>query len=686
MESNFVNHQGGARDPSYINDWSDRETIQYCDEWYTETREKGINPATKRKITRSGKVWDRIDKHCQKNIKLINSVIFDYSFKHNEINLPDKTQLCERISHIVNDCWDNPKLTQRASYNSEDGTRDLFNESDLARIKSIKCMGGGQDTKVKDPQLQGLGHSEHKRPLNDVATDFNTLNFFSTITSRMRFIKLIIFSFRCFLRKLYEIKPEKYNSNNLNIMFKGGTTIRFAIKEFLRGFSSELEDYVLAEIQKTIKLSDFDFEIISQQDVLSPDETVKFNILTYLVLLEIRNYLEKNQDYFFDFFQLKDSMQMDRIRDFKLKFQEKANSLPPENFYSGIVVDEVEFSGSCLDPNNKKYSRNLTPSQIQGLNKYIDRVSEESTCRTDFSLIPDARTRTEREQLSLTSSNRVCFISSRKLLKRYGLPDKYIDLALKSRIEGGRFYVTHNPLVEFPTDFDPNLKIKFQLNRIKYSYTVYFHKRLTNDETIYLRESFVGEILDLSHPYNEDRKKTKFLNPFDENLYLQKFTFQNFYLKYWSYSVYGLIKDNEDIIFLESDYKPWSGSKYEKRLTRVVYLYILYYFSNHFHTDFVKKLRNFKKIIKMVENDYAKKYRLEVNPSKSLIKEFNQSLALVSKNKSSPQYPLYKKELLTILKNLYRVLKTEYELTRNPQLIYDRVDPLNLAIRNPSIY
>jgi hypothetical protein len=88
----------------------------------------------------------------------------------------------------------------------------------------------------------------------------------------------------------------------------------------------------------------------------------------------------------------------------------------------------------------------------------------------------------------------------------------------------------------------------------------------------------------------------------------------------------------------------------------------------------------------MVENDYAKKYRLEVNPSKSLIKEFNQSLALVSKNKSSPQYPQYKKELLTILKNLYRVLKTEYELTRNPQLIYDRVDPLNLAIRNPSIY
>ena len=287
MKSRFVNHQGGAREPNYINDWSDRETVQYCDEWYTETREKGINPATKRKISSNGKVWERIDKHCQKNIKLMNSVIFDYDFKYNEINLPDKEQLCERISHLVDDCWDNPKLTQRASYNSEDGTRDLFTEADTARIKSIKCMGGNLDTEVKDTRLQGLGHSEHKRPLNDVATDFNTLNFFSTIASRMRFIKLIIFSFRCFFRSVYKIKPEKYNSDNLNSMFKGGTTIRFAIKEFLRGFSSELEDYVLSEIQKTIKLSDFDFEVISQQGILSPDETVKFNVLTYLVLLEI---------------------------------------------------------------------------------------------------------------------------------------------------------------------------------------------------------------------------------------------------------------------------------------------------------------------------------------------------------------------------------------------------------------
>ena len=51
-----------------------------------------------------------------------------------------------------------------------------------------------------------------------------------------------------------------------------------------------------------------------------------------------------------------------------------------------------------------------------------------------------------------------------------------------------------------------------------------------------------------------------------------------------------------------------------------------------------------------------------------------------------PDYASYKNSIVAIMHNLYRVLKTEYEITRNPQLVLGQINPLNLALRFPSIY
>ena len=63
-------------------------------------------------------------------------------------------------------------------------------------------------------------------------TDFNTINFFSNMESRIRFIKLIINTFNVFFKVIYE-KDSKYNKDNMNIMFKGGTVIRLVIMEYI---------------------------------------------------------------------------------------------------------------------------------------------------------------------------------------------------------------------------------------------------------------------------------------------------------------------------------------------------------------------------------------------------------------------------------------------------------------------
>lgn len=680
--------KGGGTTPTYVDQWTERQTQKYCEEWYDGKRASGINPMTGRKILREGKVWPKIDRHCQANIKLLNADIFEHQFTPDDIPLPDKDKLKRDIQTMVKECWKNPRLEMRASYNSEDGTQDLFTEKEVQESKNIKCLGGLEAELSTDEELlRGMGHSEHKRPLNDVATDFNTVNFFSGIQSRLRFVKLIIYSLTAFFETVYSLDG-KCNRDNLNVMFKGGTTIRFVIREFLRGFSGELENYVLDKIRKTIKLSDYDFEIMSQENLLSKGEVIKINLLSYLVTLRIRNYLVDNREYFFDFFKLRDSVQQTDIQELKTKLQDTADHLTPENFYHGIVIDEIEYDGDCTDPLQRKYSQKLSTSQISKLAKYTDKVDPDSTCRTDFSLVPDATTRTEREVLSLTSNNKICFISSRKLLQKYKIPSQYVKLAIKNRGEGSRFYASHNPLVEFPLEIDHTKKIKFQLNRIKYNYVIYYHKKLANNETVYLREAIVGEILDLSHPYNEDRKKIKFSQPFSDNHYFQKYTFQDYQLSYWSYSVYGLIKDNDEIVFLESNYLPWTASKYEKRLTRVSYLYILYYFSNRFPLPFTKKLRNLKNLIRMIENDFSKKYRLHTtsNERRPIIQEYIQQLERVTRNKHHPDYASYKNSIVAIMHNLYRVLKTEYEITRNPQLVLGQINPLNLALRFPSIY
>ena len=81
-------------------------------------------------------------------------------------------------------------------------------------------------------------------------------------------------------------------------MFKGGNTFRIVIKELIRNFEAKTEKYMLGLINSYIKIGDFDFEIISNG--LPVDIVTKINMISYTVMLRLRNYLVDNN--LFDFF------------------------------------------------------------------------------------------------------------------------------------------------------------------------------------------------------------------------------------------------------------------------------------------------------------------------------------------------------------------------------------------------
>jgi hypothetical protein len=215
-----------------------------------------------------------------------------------------------------------------------------------------------------------------------------------------------------------------------------------------------------------------------------------------------------------------------------------------------------------------------------------------STCRTDFAIIVDYKH--DRTDIGVVSA-------SKMLSKHYKMTSRFSSLATVSRVNGSRFYATHNPNIGWISgEGDKSKRILFGLNRIKYNYTIYFTKPGLNGTFQKLMIDIPGEVLDLSHGHNDDRKKIKFDRPIAQLDFLQQFQFLNNNLDYLSYSLKGHINDIGSIIFSETGYAPWLDQKYNKRIQRIIIIAALLYFNQRSRT-YTEKLAKMTDIINAIE-------------------------------------------------------------------------------------
>ncbi len=624
-------------------------------------------------------------KNIINKIHVTNKYIFE---------LPNLDNLQNDIISIVKNNWSNTEIEKRASYNSKD-FNDLY--TDINNNKKIYVIGytnkGNSPSCTSSKTSNTLSNEnkevntnkniltniyyEDKRPLMDMATNFNTKYFWQNKKSRLQFIYLVLYCYQIMLQEIYRITFSKISKNNLNIMFKGGNTFRMVIKELIRNFEGVTEKYILELINEYIKIGDFDFEIISYG--LSSNVTAKINNLTYIIMLRLRNYLIKNN--IFDFFNYNNEIQFKKILHLKKKLNKLVKTeLDQTNWFYDITIDYINVGDMIVGSKIKNKTFN---DMIKILNNHYQYRDEDYkwnklhsstgkyTKRIDFVIINNGSLKNKRQQCSYV----VGLLKARDLLKKWNLTKKEINLTNYSRKDGYFLYCTHNSIVTIENK--TNL-ISFQLNRIKFNYVIYYRKTING--TVYkFKDDIPGEILDLSHSYNEDRKKIKFKQPFNKNKYLQLYSITNFNITFYSYSLIGLLDDIDIIIFDEVDYKPWTETKFKKRLYRAIFLNFFMYFNKKSSITYKEKLDLIKKFIKNIKkNVFTINFKNKElnNMQKKLQKTYN------NRNSDLQQYKQYNTLLISILDNIYKIFYTQYFKTRNQIL---RLDYNNISSRTFSL-
>ena len=605
------------------------------------------------------------------------------NIKITNIKMPnDFNYFLDNVKKIAN-LWNHiPSLKKRLSFNSNDGHLDIIDTiKQLDKFIHIPTQHGSAKTTdiMFKQEINKLNKDkETRRFLDNIATEFNTQHFFDNMMSRMTFIYFIINTFETFFKQIYKI-DNNYHKNNLNIMFKGGTIIRFVIMEYIRGFNKEIEDFLINDIKKNIKLSDYDFEIISKYDTDNND-IIQLNNLVYLISILIRNYLFKNRFFFFDFFKLNDKTKKQKIHHLKKLLQDSINLNSPtmnqDCLFKDIQIDYIDFEGCHNDI--------LTDKSISNKNNYqlIENMPNKY-CKKDYGII-------------INNENKEYYITqSIELLHLFHIPQDIIKLLYpynsinkNSRNTYSRFLTTHNPVIE-----DDTKGIKFQLNRIKYIYNIYFRKDITIKnitKTHYLKHFIMGEIVDLSHTYKNTTKLKKLNQPFHKNRYLKTYTFLNYNLSFISYTFNGLIHDLDNILFEQSDYKPWIDIKYDKRLKRLLYLYIFYFFSTSVKLFDDKKLTDLEKLINLCKYDFKntkldKISKVFFTDDKLFIQLIN-TLYHTSKNNNDTEYHNYKKITIDILENFKMVFESQKKSNKHLNLSVGYLNNNILNIDFPDIY
>ncbi|MEX0597461.1 MAG: hypothetical protein WD512_13280, partial [Candidatus Paceibacterota bacterium] len=124
-------------------------------------------------------------------------------------------------------------------------------------------------------------------------------------------------------------------------------------------------------------------------------------------------------------------------------------------------------------------------------------------------------------------------------------------------------------------DFKAGGRVKFALVRSKINFNLYFVD--TDEKNVNKRPQNLqigGELIDVSIPHKLDGKIQHFFENMDKYLHKYELSYKGDLLTFTSYALIYLIEDLEYILF-KFVQKPWEAPKYEKRVNRLFYLYMI---------------------------------------------------------------------------------------------------------------
>ena len=131
-----------------------------------------------------------------------------------------------------------------------------------------------------------------------------------------------------------------------------------------------------------------------------------------------------------------------------------------------------------------------------------------------------------------------------------------------------------------------------------------------------------SEFFDLSHAGNRDRKKYKTSISFKDNEFITRFMLPVYLedkvdkigkiapkiITYMGYTLYGHVEDIYSIIFSETDFRPWTDLKSNKRIDRILHAAFIEFFSEDTYggeekLSYVERLDIMNNFIVSFQND-----------------------------------------------------------------------------------
>ena len=374
------------------------------------------------------------------------------------------------------------------------------------------------------------------------ATEFVTNELLKTsdIVSQMRMVDIVRTSLDAAVDRFS--KDMKIDRHAFHVIFKGGNVMRFIVSN-LMAQNQSLFAYINEQYMNVFKPSDLDFGItfddnFFKQKKLSVDDIHVFSEYVEKELVSLRDKLTDNAEENFPLLNMSYDVSQELLKN--------------------VFVE--------MNDNVTKHNTEITSKEKEG--QMLPQITHVSTLSLNF---PSNYPGDQLNAPSVRKDMQIQFSNEEKAIKAITENNKFEPkrIVCESRLPPRPLFISRNESLFFARN-EKEL-IHFDLVRMKLAFSLTTVDK-NNKESI---KRIGGEVIDVSIPHMDVASKNfPQFTTLSKNRVVK--TYQTYTLKTLqdtysieSYSISGLIYDLIRVIFLEIE-KPWSDSKYEKRLTRIM--------------------------------------------------------------------------------------------------------------------
>ena len=374
------------------------------------------------------------------------------------------------------------------------------------------------------------------------------------------------------------IKKNNLETDDLLFIYKGGTFMKILFKKYddvlksNKKFMKMNEDY--------FKRSDSDYALLINPNIDRNEYTKHYywmNIMTYNILTRISSFINEN---------ISDILPINEIKEEDLKNQlEKVNKLLWDDrdreqvekqkrltYFDGVK----EFIGISIG--EKTYMKEKIPDKFHLKILKSTSLTDNSTIKHNNKYIDKSEFMKKNKHVPIQRNP--FYITVKEESKKYYQAVCNID---KVPLSSG-VYQYYNETIRFLGNVETDITY-FTLHRVKLNVILYF-KTWSKYETNVSYGFFQApsELIDIPIATHDDYKKN-----FNFDLYVQKYenTINNKNIVFSSYSIFGLIDDICKALFFDNQF-PWNDVKFEKKIYRLVYFFLIYLNNSYSNWDEIK--------------------------------------------------------------------------------------------------